>query len=520
MRCLYCGKHLPLLRKLTGGGEFCSDAHRDKYHEEYNRLAVSRLLQAQSRPEDYKPAQKPPETAPVAVAEAEEPELVAVSYVDEFKTSEIAPAASNDRPRLDELEPLLIMTTQVAYPSVELNGPAPACEASFLAIFPQAAAVPNSIAEPEFGPVAGELLAPLFPSEVQSSQPDQQTYMEEYPAAAFVAGPIPQPKNTDPAVFQHPAASIDFAAAPPALPDRRSAASANRLPFKGSIRCSIAVMPPGAGLLNLSPSLDDQDLARFRPIMNLRLALLSETDLKEAELQESEVKRAELDHSDLNKAELSGAELSGAELSGAEPNKAAPNQAEAHEPEPATPPQADAEARRNGAHKVLPSTAAEPATVRETNEETVPEATGAKEKANDVTPRAAFEALSRLKAATSRPASTPPLERKLKPLSIPMSMPPPAVLAAGFDSLPLEMKPQLLRYAAHPLRPKMALGDVIARPNGSQSGLGKKSVDSSRTRSRSMLHLDEDANVPDSETEASSLLGRLGGLFGKKPRGG
>src|SRR5581483_1984651 len=55
MRCLYCGKHLPLLRKLTGGGEFCSDAHRDKYHDEYNRLAVSRLLQAQTRPEDIKP---------------------------------------------------------------------------------------------------------------------------------------------------------------------------------------------------------------------------------------------------------------------------------------------------------------------------------------------------------------------------------------------------------------------------------------------------------------------------------
>lgn len=47
MRCLYCGKPLPLLKKLTGGGEFCSDAHRNKYQEEYNKLALSRLLQAQ-----------------------------------------------------------------------------------------------------------------------------------------------------------------------------------------------------------------------------------------------------------------------------------------------------------------------------------------------------------------------------------------------------------------------------------------------------------------------------------------
>lgn len=56
MRCLYCGKPLPLLKKLTGGGEFCSDAHRHKYQEEYNKLALSRLLQAQSPPADGAPA--------------------------------------------------------------------------------------------------------------------------------------------------------------------------------------------------------------------------------------------------------------------------------------------------------------------------------------------------------------------------------------------------------------------------------------------------------------------------------
>lgn len=39
---------MPLLKKLTGGGEFCSDAHRNKYQEEYNKLALSRLLQAQA----------------------------------------------------------------------------------------------------------------------------------------------------------------------------------------------------------------------------------------------------------------------------------------------------------------------------------------------------------------------------------------------------------------------------------------------------------------------------------------
>jgi hypothetical protein len=52
MRCLYCGKQLALFRKLTGGGEFCSDSHKHAYHEEYNKLALSRLMEAQTRQED------------------------------------------------------------------------------------------------------------------------------------------------------------------------------------------------------------------------------------------------------------------------------------------------------------------------------------------------------------------------------------------------------------------------------------------------------------------------------------
>lgn len=56
MRCLYCGNELALLKKLTGYGEFCSEAHRQKYQEQYNRLALTRLLQAQ----DSEPERRPP----------------------------------------------------------------------------------------------------------------------------------------------------------------------------------------------------------------------------------------------------------------------------------------------------------------------------------------------------------------------------------------------------------------------------------------------------------------------------
>jgi len=81
MRCLYCGKELALLKRLTGGGEFCSEAHKQSYQEEYNRLALSRLLQAQAKTADGKTAQKPPpgRNAPAAPVAVEEPVEVPAS---------------------------------------------------------------------------------------------------------------------------------------------------------------------------------------------------------------------------------------------------------------------------------------------------------------------------------------------------------------------------------------------------------------------------------------------------------
>jgi len=98
MRCLYCGKELALLKRLTGGGEFCSETHKQSYQEEYNRLALSRLLQAQSKTGDKAAAQNAPArpaqparvSAPVAVAEpvpVEEPVMVA-SLVEEAEVED------------------------------------------------------------------------------------------------------------------------------------------------------------------------------------------------------------------------------------------------------------------------------------------------------------------------------------------------------------------------------------------------------------------------------------------------
>jgi hypothetical protein len=92
MRCLYCGKELALLKRWTGGGEFCSDVHRQRYQEEYNQLALNRLLQAKppAKPEKTvsgKPiAEKPVAEKPVNEVTAAKPVPVAeVSKVESVR---------------------------------------------------------------------------------------------------------------------------------------------------------------------------------------------------------------------------------------------------------------------------------------------------------------------------------------------------------------------------------------------------------------------------------------------------
>ena len=64
MQCLFCGKELALLKRLRGGGEFCSEAHRKEYQEQYEQLALARLLQAKPPSEPAAPLGRT--SAPVA----------------------------------------------------------------------------------------------------------------------------------------------------------------------------------------------------------------------------------------------------------------------------------------------------------------------------------------------------------------------------------------------------------------------------------------------------------------------
>jgi hypothetical protein len=66
MQCLFCGKELALLKRLRGGGEFCSEAHRKEYQDQYEQLALARLMQA--KPPTQPP---PPDRVPLARPSAE-----------------------------------------------------------------------------------------------------------------------------------------------------------------------------------------------------------------------------------------------------------------------------------------------------------------------------------------------------------------------------------------------------------------------------------------------------------------
>jgi len=55
MQCLFCGKELALLKRWRGGAEFCSEAHRKEYQEQFEQLAVARLRQAKPPSEPAPP---------------------------------------------------------------------------------------------------------------------------------------------------------------------------------------------------------------------------------------------------------------------------------------------------------------------------------------------------------------------------------------------------------------------------------------------------------------------------------
>ncbi len=101
--CRYCGKPLPLLERISGPGAFCSREHKEKYQDEYSRLALRRLL-----------GEKDAEDEPLpAATEAAAP--------NSFQIASTVPRQAGGRPPAESATALAI----AARPESEGRAPAP-----------------------------------------------------------------------------------------------------------------------------------------------------------------------------------------------------------------------------------------------------------------------------------------------------------------------------------------------------------------------------------------------------------
>ena len=127
MQCLFCGKELALLKRLRGGGEFCSEAHRKEYQEQYEQLALARLLQAKPPAESPTSGRVPLVRPSAELTNAPDPRLES-SYERERPYEEVqAQAWIEPQPehQIDSPSPVAISVGILEAPPSEESGPAP-----------------------------------------------------------------------------------------------------------------------------------------------------------------------------------------------------------------------------------------------------------------------------------------------------------------------------------------------------------------------------------------------------------
>jgi len=530
MRCLYCGKHLALFRKLTGGGEFCSDSHRDKYHEEYNRLAVSRLLQAQARPEEAKkavkkkagthppPAPAPPVVTAVEVAPEPEPELELqeVNRLEELPAPEFTPEP--DEPELVEyvrefqLQPVMPVAVAAEWLPIETE-PVFAADIPVLSSLLENSRPVVRVAAFEFDgggdflidyPASRQcVMAPLDTAAplVAEATPDLRTNLDVHLNAAlaeaealtdsFVPGACacefePVTVSVAPTEFTAPRPVVSLV-----LKMNGFTSTAPEPGLAGPKTLTLVSLPIEDGAVEIVESLEFASLYEFQSSFDSSLKQLNMEDELEDEPPVIEPVAAEAAADEIPASEIAVQPLNGMHVPNAEPAEVTPRKvlevlSKIHAGEVGSPAVADkpvVPAKPALPDKVAVAEKVEaPAPVPEVNEPEVP------------------------------------TRGVLRTLTIPALIPSSAALMSGFPALPVGIQPRPLPYSPLPLRPKMAVGNALgprAARNGGQNGsAARKAPDASKTMPRSMLHL-EVADT-ENEVETPTLLGRLGGLFGKK----
>ena len=257
MRCLYCGKELALLKRWTGGGEFCSDAHRQQYQEEYNQLALNRLLQA-------KP-QVDPKKADAKAAEAKAREAKTIeAKTAEAKTKEVK--IKDAAPALPKIE------APAALPAVETRSAPLVVEARPAPQPAAAAAAPAPIPEPV--EVAVE----------RTPEPEPELYepeIDEEPAPAEAYGfflEFPGPVAAPAVASARELGGFDQPMAPvlprrDAVPLETALVPAGQVVFAPCARVVDYVVPSGERRLEV------REFVRSFPVVQVDLAPAGETGL-------------------------------------------------------------------------------------------------------------------------------------------------------------------------------------------------------------------------------------------------
>ncbi len=505
MRCLYCGKHLPFLRKLTGGGEFCSDAHRDKYHEEYNRLAVSRLVDARAKPEESKPAVGEIGGGAEASGGEARPSRAAPRPVQPTAKREApADARSRQQPAAKAVQTAAKAPTNVrpaketpVTETVAAAVDAPA-EQDFAGAPGGVEAAPSSYVD-KFAPsdlrplrfeMPGEFaveLSPVMPvARALAYWPSNSAAGRAIGgfARTQVRGYIILRPGARAAAFS-PAQTGDVvdaaaAASGPAIPAFGHDGFHARLPTASAVVAGVRPAPCAMTVKPLEAGVRAHEIASGKPQYSSSALCASAPKLSRAGPLPME----------MGSAAASGAGV--------------PEMAAALE-------------------------FAWLAALRAAFDNGLQLLDDPGETSAELTPRVVLAALSHAQGSQAQgsqararmpvetkqtPAPAAPEPRPLRSLAAAAAAPGPAALAAGFDSVRWRSNPALLACDIAPFRPKMTVGPPPGPARKDHGG-------GSRISPRSMLQLEGEAReeMPE-DLEGGSVLGKLGGLFGKRRKNG
>ena len=246
MRCLQCGKAIPLFKRLAAS-EFCCEAHRREYQQEYSQLALGRLLQS-SPSESQSPLVKAPlASAPAPAlgafppAKHEPPVANAVS----IEPAAARPSAASARVE----EPSRVATPSI--PAVKANG------------------------------IAKSQPPPAIPEKKAASQSASAKPAAPQPATAKAAAiQKPAPADSQFALVAAPEFEHAFASLAPGRPRCQSDKLTTELPQGGAIAWERGVDIADSITRPIERNLDLREPSRPAPMIALDLRIVPPKSLE------------------------------------------------------------------------------------------------------------------------------------------------------------------------------------------------------------------------------------------------